>query len=224
MRSREVYDQLRSEIARGELRPNERLIEADLALRLSVSRTPVRESIQRLAVDGLVVNRRRAWFVREHSPAEITALYEVREALEGYAARLAAESARHQDERRHIIDAQSGRASVSDLRARSGSSDINSFGSTTRSRCGGAATQLACNAAARRQPRLLLQPPDLRRLRPTSRRQGGPATSTSALADAVARGAGPGGRDHQPPAHRPFARAWPCASWPDPTQTSRRYG
>ena len=68
MRSHEVYDQLRSEIARGELRPNERLIEADLAQRLSVSRTPIRESIQRLSVDGLVVNRRRAWFVREHSP------------------------------------------------------------------------------------------------------------------------------------------------------------
>ena len=103
MRSHEVYDQLRSEIARGELRPNERLIEADLAQRLSVSRTPIRESIQRLSGDGLVVNRRRAWFVREHSPTEITALYEVREALEGYAARLAAARATP-DERRQIVE------------------------------------------------------------------------------------------------------------------------
>ena len=103
MRAREVYDQLRAQIARGELRPNERLVEADLAQRLSVSRTPIRESIQRLAVDGLVVNRRRAWFVREHSPAEITALYEVREALEGYAARLAAERATP-DERSRIVE------------------------------------------------------------------------------------------------------------------------
>src|ERR1700712_362898 len=103
MRSHEVYDQLRSEIARGELRPNERLIEADLAQRLSVSRTPIRESIQRLSGDGLVVNRRRAWFVREHSPIEITALYEVREALEGYAARLAAARATP-DERRQIVE------------------------------------------------------------------------------------------------------------------------
>jgi DNA-binding GntR family transcriptional regulator len=102
MRSHEVYDQLRSEIARGELRPNERLIEADLAQRLSVSRTPIRESIQRLAVDGLVVNRRRAWFVREHSPVEITALYEVREALEGQAARLAAARATP-EERKAIL-------------------------------------------------------------------------------------------------------------------------
>ncbi len=100
MRSHEVYDQLRTEIARGELRPNERLIEAELAQRLSVSRTPIRESIQRLASDGLVVHRRRAWFVREHSPAEITALYEVREALEAHAARLAAERATAEERKR----------------------------------------------------------------------------------------------------------------------------
>ena len=72
-RSREVYEQLAPRSRRGELRPNERLVEADLAERLSVSRTPIRESIQRLAADGLVVNRRSAWFVREHTPDEITA-------------------------------------------------------------------------------------------------------------------------------------------------------
>jgi DNA-binding GntR family transcriptional regulator len=103
VRSHEVYDQLRAEIARGDLRPNERLIEADLAQRLSVSRTPIRESIQRLAVDGLVVNRRRAWFVREHSPAEVRSLYEIREALEGYAAGLAATRATA-EERRGIVE------------------------------------------------------------------------------------------------------------------------
>ena len=102
-RSREVYEQLRAEIAQGVLRPNERLIEADLAERLSVSRTPIRESIQRLAADGLVFNRRRAWFVREHTHEEIRSYFEVRQALEGYAAGLAAERAT-QDERRHIID------------------------------------------------------------------------------------------------------------------------
>lgn len=99
-RSREVYERLRAEIARGDLRPNERLIEIDLAARLSVSRTPVRESIQRLSAEGLVVNRRRAWFVREHTPAEIRAHHEVREALEGYAAGLAAERASAAQRRR----------------------------------------------------------------------------------------------------------------------------
>lgn len=91
--STEVYESIRRSIVEGEIRPNERLIEAELAERLDVSRTPVRESMQRLAADGLVLSRRRGWVVREHSPEEIRDIYEVRAALEGYAARLAAERA-----------------------------------------------------------------------------------------------------------------------------------
>jgi DNA-binding GntR family transcriptional regulator len=90
-RPREIYERIRSSIMRGELRPNEPLIEADLAEQLGVSRTPIREGLQRLATDGLIVARRRGWAVREHSEAEIRQIYEVRAALEGYAARLAAE-------------------------------------------------------------------------------------------------------------------------------------
>ncbi|HSN06548.1 MAG TPA: GntR family transcriptional regulator [Candidatus Angelobacter sp.] len=92
-RSAEVYDELRRAIVEGRIRPNERLIEAELAERLDVSRTPIRESMQRLAADGLVISRRRGWVVREHSPQEIQDIYEVRAALEGYAARLAAQRA-----------------------------------------------------------------------------------------------------------------------------------
>lgn len=91
--STEVYESIRRSIVEGTIRPNERLIEAELAERLDVSRTPVRESMQRLATDGLVLSRRRGWVVREHSPQEIREIYEVRAALEGYAARLAAERA-----------------------------------------------------------------------------------------------------------------------------------
>ncbi len=91
--STEVYESIRRSIVEGEIRPNQRLIEAELAERLDVSRTPVRESMQRLAADGLVLSRRRGWVVREHSPQEIRDIYEVRAALEGYAARLAAERA-----------------------------------------------------------------------------------------------------------------------------------
>jgi DNA-binding GntR family transcriptional regulator len=92
-RSAEVYEELRRAIVEGRIRPNERLIETELAERLSVSRTPIRESIQRLAADGLVVSRRRGWVVREQSAEEIREIYEVRAALEGFAARLAAERA-----------------------------------------------------------------------------------------------------------------------------------
>ena len=89
-RSDEVYAGLRRDILRGVIRPNDRLIETDIAERLGVSRTPVREALQRLAADGLIVSSRRAWSVYQHSLAEIRQLYEARAALEGYAARLAA--------------------------------------------------------------------------------------------------------------------------------------
>jgi DNA-binding GntR family transcriptional regulator len=85
----EVYRQLREEILLGRLRPRDHLVEVDLAERLNVSRTPVRESLQRLAADGLIVSHRRRWVVYEHTLAEIADIYEVRMALEGYAARLA---------------------------------------------------------------------------------------------------------------------------------------
>jgi DNA-binding GntR family transcriptional regulator len=77
----------------GRARPNERLIEAELADRLQVSRTPIRESLQRLAAEGLVVSRRRGWVVLEHTSVEIREIYEARAALEGYCARLAAQRA-----------------------------------------------------------------------------------------------------------------------------------
>jgi DNA-binding GntR family transcriptional regulator len=93
-RSRAVYETLRSEIVTGVLRPNERLVETDLAERLDVSRTPIRESMQRLASEGLVSNRRRAWVVHEHTSEEIRDIYEVRAALEGFAAGLASKRAR----------------------------------------------------------------------------------------------------------------------------------
>lgn len=88
--SDEVYRRLRQAIVKGEHRPNARLIEAELAEQLQVSRTPIRDSLLRLAGEGLVLSRRRGWVVREHTAAEIAEIYGVRLALEGYAARLAA--------------------------------------------------------------------------------------------------------------------------------------
>ena len=88
--SDEVYEKLRLAIVTGEIRPNAPLIELDLANALKVSRTPIRESLQRLAADQLVVPRKRGWAVKEYSAQEIQESYEVRAALEGYAARLAA--------------------------------------------------------------------------------------------------------------------------------------
>lgn len=92
-RADEVYRTLREDILTGRLRPRDHLVEVDVAERLHVSRTPVRESLQRLAADGLIVSHRRRWVVYEHTLSEIADIYEVRMALEGYAARLACQRA-----------------------------------------------------------------------------------------------------------------------------------
>jgi DNA-binding GntR family transcriptional regulator len=89
-RTEAAYDRLRRAIVRGELRPNERLIETDLAQQFAISRTPIREVFQRLGSEGLIVRVRRGWRVREHTAEEIGEIYETRAALEGYAALLAA--------------------------------------------------------------------------------------------------------------------------------------
>jgi DNA-binding GntR family transcriptional regulator len=95
--SDEVYERLRDEIVKGLIRPNERLVELDLAERLGVSRTPVRESLKRLSAEGLIHGGRHHLVVREHAPEEIREIYESRAALEGYASRLAAMRASPQE-------------------------------------------------------------------------------------------------------------------------------
>lgn len=85
-----VYQLLRSDIVLGRIQPNSFLQEAELAERLGVSRTPVREALLRLAKDQLVVSHRRRWLVTELDTSEITEIYQVRAALEGFAAGQAA--------------------------------------------------------------------------------------------------------------------------------------
>ena len=87
----EVYDHLKLEILSGKLPSGARLSEVALAERLGVSRTPVREAVQRLAQDGLVeVAANRGAKVRTVSTADVEDVYAVREVLDGLAARLAA--------------------------------------------------------------------------------------------------------------------------------------
>jgi DNA-binding GntR family transcriptional regulator len=88
-----IYAELRRAIVEGRYRPHQRLVETDLAADLSASRTPIRQGLQRLELEGLVVAARFGWIVREHSEAEIREIYDVRVSLEGTAARLAAERA-----------------------------------------------------------------------------------------------------------------------------------
>ena len=87
-----VFRQLRKEILEGELRPGERLMELHLADRLGVSRTPIREAIRMLELEGLVVMvPRRGAFVAEIREKGLIEVLEVRRALEELAAELAAQ-------------------------------------------------------------------------------------------------------------------------------------
>jgi DNA-binding GntR family transcriptional regulator len=85
-----VYTHLRAEILSGRLPPGTELQEVALSATLGVSRGPIREAIGRLAAEGLVTVRpRRGAVVRELSTEEFLEAYQVREALEVMAVRLA---------------------------------------------------------------------------------------------------------------------------------------
>jgi len=93
-RAEYVYQQLRQGIRSGEFRPGDRLREAELANRLNVSRTPIREAIRRLASDGLVeVAPSRGVMFIQLDKQQVRELYALRESLEGTAAGLAAQHA-----------------------------------------------------------------------------------------------------------------------------------
>lgn len=97
-RRERVYAQLRMDIVEGRLSPGDPLAEVEAAVRLGVSRTPVREALQRLAAEGLVTwIQGRGAFVSGLSIPDVVELFQVREALESYAARLAARSEGHRE-------------------------------------------------------------------------------------------------------------------------------
>ncbi|MEM8849873.1 MAG: GntR family transcriptional regulator [Pseudomonadota bacterium] len=90
----DAYTRLLAEIRTGSLAPGARLTETDLAARFGISRTPVREAIRLLEVDGLVAHTPRVGAtIRSLDYGEITELYEMRAILEGTAARFAARGA-----------------------------------------------------------------------------------------------------------------------------------
>ncbi|MBY6006081.1 GntR family transcriptional regulator [Salipiger bermudensis] len=89
-----AYALLLQEITSGRLEPGTRITETELAERLQMSRTPVREALRRLEAEGLVTHKPRVGvIVRQLSYSELMELYEMRWVLEGTAARLAARAA-----------------------------------------------------------------------------------------------------------------------------------
>lgn len=93
-----VYGSLKAMILIGELQPGSRLTESALAGRLKVSRTPLREALNRLDRDGLVTNRPRyGYFVAAFDLKTFEESFGIREVLDGYAAQQAAERSSAED-------------------------------------------------------------------------------------------------------------------------------
>lgn len=87
-----VFETLRGAILDGTLKPGERLMEVQLAEDMGVSRTPVREAIRKLELEGLVLMiPRKGAYVSGLSSKDIADVFEVRASLEALAAGLAAE-------------------------------------------------------------------------------------------------------------------------------------
>lgn len=89
-----VYERIREEVLSGALPAGTRLSVPAIAARLDVSRSPVRDAVLRLTQEGLAREEpRRGAVVARITAADLVTLYEVREVLEGLAARLAVENA-----------------------------------------------------------------------------------------------------------------------------------
>jgi DNA-binding GntR family transcriptional regulator len=78
-----TYRSIKEQLLDGTLREGMRLTEELLATQLGISKSPVREALNRLEVEGLVcIEARRGAFVREFSSKEVSDLYDLREMLE----------------------------------------------------------------------------------------------------------------------------------------------
>ncbi len=87
-----IFNSIREAIILGELKPGERLMEVQLAEKMGVSRTPIREAIRKLELEGLVVMvPRKGAYVADLTKKDIIDVLEVRAVMDGLATQLAAE-------------------------------------------------------------------------------------------------------------------------------------
>ncbi|NEX45320.1 GntR family transcriptional regulator [Pseudotabrizicola algicola] len=90
---KDAYTLILEAIEAGLYMPGDRLVESELAERLGVSRTPVREALQRLETQAMLTRDGRSLIVASLDHNQLAELYAVRSELEGLAARLAARHA-----------------------------------------------------------------------------------------------------------------------------------
>ena len=96
---KDAYQLILHAIDRGTYRPGDRLVESELAERFGVSRTPIREALQRLETQSLLARDGRSLIVASLDLNQMAELYVVRSELEGLAARLAARHATEEEVR-----------------------------------------------------------------------------------------------------------------------------
>ena len=97
--NKDAYTLILEAIDTGLYRPGDRLVESELADRLGVSRTPVREALQRLETQSLLARDGRSLIVASLDHNQMAELYVVRAELEGLAAKLAAKHATPEEKR-----------------------------------------------------------------------------------------------------------------------------
>jgi len=104
---RDAYSLILEAIDEGVYKPSDRLVESELAERFGVSRTPIREALQRLETQSLLTRDGRSLIVASLDHNQMSDLYVVRSELEGLAARLAARHATREEKRvlRDMIEA-----------------------------------------------------------------------------------------------------------------------
>ncbi len=96
---KDAYSLMLDAIEAGTYQPGHRLVESELAEQLGVSRTPVREALQRLETQGMLTRDGRSLIVASLDHNQLAELYAVRGELEGLAARLAARHATEEEVR-----------------------------------------------------------------------------------------------------------------------------
>ncbi len=109
--SNQLAQKLEEMIFTGQLKPGEKLDEASIAARFGVSRTPVREAVQRLVATGMVeVRRRKGTTVTQLSMPRLIGMIEMMSEMDIMAARLAARRAtlEERDHLREILDKSAG--------------------------------------------------------------------------------------------------------------------
>ncbi len=114
---KDAYTLILEAIDSGVYRPGDRLVESDLAERFGMSRTPIREALQRLETQSMLARDGRSLIVASLDHNQLAELYVVRAELEGLAARLAAKHASEEEVRLLAEMVEADRARLGDVTA-----------------------------------------------------------------------------------------------------------